>query len=281
MSGLWDLKERLAYLRDNVDPRLLALDFAAHPHLPQLWASLTTRSGDVAHAVVRAREAIVATLRSGALGAEAFRRSWEQLGFVERPTRASTAADDHLEGLLDVPRLAVDEERPTLGQVNLASRALRVSEFLAAIEPGPRDVLFDLGSGCGKFVTTVAASSHAHVIGVELGPSWVRSSRDTAARLGVTNTEFICADVQDVDLSRGTLFYLYHPFYGAVAERTARALAALAAQKPIDVYLQGPLNGFAEHFERHVDSGEFASVERRGQITVLHSGPPRGRTSPA
>ena len=202
----------------------------------------------------------------------AFRHSWEDLGFVERTVRASTAADDHLEGLLEVPRLAIDEERPAFGQVNLASRALRISEFLTAIEPGPADVLFDLGSGCGKFVTTVAASTGAHVVGVELGASWVTSSRATAARLGVANAEFICANVHDVDFSRGTLFYLYHPFYGEVAAHTAAALAALATHKPIDVYLQGPMNGFAEHFTRQT---AFTSIEQLGQVTRLRSGPAR------
>ncbi len=271
LSTLWDLSERLAHVRDQVELPLLALDFAAHGDLAALWASLRTRTADVAVAVGTARGVIAATLRSGALGADAFRRSWEDLGFVEHATRASTAADDHLEGLLEVPRIASDEARPAFGQVNLASRALRISQFLTAIAPGPADVLFDLGSGSGKFVTTVAASSRARVIGVELGASWVRSSRDTAARLGVANAEFICADVHDVDFSSGTVFYLYHPFYGQVAAHTAAALADLAAQKPIDVYLQGPMNGFAEHFAGKA----FTSIERRGQISVLHSGPPR------
>ncbi|MBL8951064.1 MAG: methyltransferase domain-containing protein [Myxococcaceae bacterium] len=258
-------------MRGNVEPTLLELDLAAHGDLPQLWADLTSRVVTVAAAVAEARGHIVARMREGKLGPRAFRATWEQLGFAENATRASTPADDWLEGLLEVPRLATDHERPDHGQVNLASRAVRIAEFLATLEPGPGDVVYDLGAGCGKFVTTVAASTQARVIGVELGETWVTSSRETAARLGVTNAEHLCADVRDVDLTNGTQFYLYHPFYGSVARDTAQKLAAVAAQKAIAVYLQGPSNGFGEHFERHVRPGAFKAIERRGPITVLKS----------
>jgi predicted RNA methylase len=271
LSALWDLSERLAYVRDNVDGRLLAIDFAAHDDLAKLWADLGARGTNVGEALTVARALIVTTLRSKNFSPEIFRRDWEALGFIELATRASTAADDYLEGLLEVRRFSTGEERPAFGLVNLASRAVRIADFLAALEPGPSDVLYDLGSGCGKFVTTVAASCRARVIGIELGASWVASSRETAARLGIANAEFQCADVHDVDFSNGTQFYLYHPFYGEVAKDTARALATVAAQKKISVYLQGPMLGFAEHFERYVASGQFASVERHGQITLLRS----------
>ena len=107
LSALWDLNEQLAYVRDHVQAPLLAIDFAAHADLPALWASLVARGTELALAVGHARTAVVATLQSGT--AAAFRHSWEDLGFVERTVRASTAADDQLGGLLELQRIAIDE----------------------------------------------------------------------------------------------------------------------------------------------------------------------------
>lgn len=265
LGSLWALGEQLAHLKDSVDPPLLEQDFLAGPERRLLWADLQTRRLQVHEHLAKARQRVEQAVSSGQLSKEGFRKSWELLGFEEHASRASTAADDYLEGLWAMDRLSIGEDRPAFGLVNLASRAARISLFLSRINPTEDDVLFDLGSGSGKFALTVAASSAATVVGVELGASYVVASQVAALTFRLNNVRFVCGAVQETDLSSGTVFYLFHPFWGDVARQVASQLAALARQKDITVYAQGPASGFGEHFDAHAGAGgAFQLTERFG-----------------
>ncbi|MGQ0506167.1 MAG: class I SAM-dependent methyltransferase [Myxococcaceae bacterium] len=254
LGTLWARSEDLRFLRENVG---YAGVFEGEARLQALLDDK--------------RESVAEQLRSGALSHEAFRESWEGLGFVEDSVRASTPADDYLEGLLQVSRLTVGEDRPPSGQVNMASRARRISLFLDVVQPSARDTVFDLGSGNGKFAVTVAASTHAQVTGVEYGPSYVASARHTAERLGMHNASFVCADARTADLSLGSVFYLFHPFYGEVAQAVAERLGTLAGNKNITVFAQGPKHGYAEYFLQQVDRGAFESRVLDADVLLLRS----------
>ncbi len=274
LGELWHLRQQFAFMRENVEPELVAVDTEGRPELAQAWSDLAVREVRVTQALDLRREGVAQQLKSGALTPSAFRNLWQDLGFDEASDHPSSAADDYLEGLLDVPRLTVGEDRPAFGQVNMASRARRIAEFLSVVEPDAQDVVYDLGSGNGKFAVTVAASCAASVTGVELGASYVEAAQRTAAMLGVTNATFVCADVREVDLSRGTVFYLFHPFWGEVALTVAAALAALAGARDITVYAQGPELGYGEHFLAQAKDGPLRLQERRGEyseILVLRS----------
>jgi hypothetical protein len=80
--------------------------------------------------------------------------------------------------------------------------------------------------------------------------------------------------VNDVDLSQGSIFYLYYPFHGAVAQAVAAELGRLARTRPIAVYSSGPANEYGEYFLDQVANGSLVLSERRGEfaeVMVLRS----------
>ncbi|HZH15835.1 MAG TPA: methyltransferase domain-containing protein [Archangium sp.] len=274
LGALWELLERFSFVQENVEPELLLLDVRARPELQALWGALEARALLVTHALDAAGEDVARQLRSGDLAAACFRERWEGLGFTEAAGRASTAADDWLEGLLRISRITTGQNRPPCGQVNLASRAQRISDFLSITSPGQGDTIYDLGCGNGKFAITVAASSSARVKGVEYGQSYVESARRNSERFALSNLEFIHADVRDVDLSDGTAFYLFFPFWGEVAHAVARTLGDIARARDITVYASGPRHDYGEHFLEQVSQGALCLAPQRqdfADVMVLRS----------
>lgn len=274
LGALWELFERFSFVRENVEPDLLLLDVRARPELQALWDELEARAGSVNDALEVAGEDVAEQLRTGALVPARFRARWEGLGFTEASDRASTAADDWLEGLLRISRLTTGPNRPPCGQVNMASRAQRISDFLSITSPGQHDTVYDLGCGNGKFAITVAASSSARVKGVEYSQAYVESARRNGERFALSNLEFIHSDVRDVDLSDGTAFYLYFPFWGEVAHAVARMLGHAARARDITVYASGPRNDYGEHFLEQVSQGALALSPHRldfADVMVLRS----------
>lgn len=274
LGALWALFERFSFVRENVEPDLLLLDVRARPELRALWDALEVRACSVIEALEAAGEAVVQQLRAGDLAPARFRERWEGLGFTEAAGRASTAADDWLDGLLRLSRLTTGQDRPPCGQVNLSSRAQRISDFLSITRPGQSDTIYDLGCGSGKFAITVAASSSARVKGVEYGQTYIESARRNGERFALPNLEFIHADVRDVDLSDGTAFYLYFPFWGEVARTVARMLGEVARARNITVYASGPRNDYGEHFLEQVSQGALCLAPQRqdfADVMILRS----------
>jgi hypothetical protein len=274
LGALWELFERFSFVRENVEPDLLVLDVRARPELQSLWEALEVHALSVTEALESAGDDVARQLRTGALAPARFRERWEGFGFTEAVGRASTAADDWLDGLLRISRITTGQNRPPFGQVNLASRAWRISDFLSTTSPGQHDTVYDLGCGNGKFAITVAASSSARVKGVEYGQTYVESARLNGERFALPNLEFIHADVRDVDLSDGTAFYLYFPFWGEVAHAVARMLGDLARHRDITVYASGPRHDYGEHFLEQVSRGALCLAPGRRDfqdVMVLRS----------
>ena len=266
LSVLWNLNEGLRFVRSNVQPELRAQDEATTPGASLRWSAFLSREALVRAALSTATALELTSIRTGGRSPEAFRAHWEALGFVSHVARDGTPADDYLDALFLTSRLSFVSSDAPLANVNLASRASRVSDFLSVSEPGRADVVFDLGSGSGKLALTVAASSVTTVQGVELLQSAVDEANSSALALGLQNVAFHRADVRDVDLSAGTVFYLYFPFRGEVASSVAAMLGTLAREKDITVYASGPERDYGEYFSREVDRGALHLVERRGEF---------------
>jgi hypothetical protein len=266
LGSLWNLAERLHFVRDNVDPALLLLDLSAVTGARDAWTAFEAREGAVNEALRGAAGAEAAALRAGARPPSTFHRHWEGLGFVPNIEGAATPADDYLDALFQVSRLTLGEELPPFGLPNLSSRAERISDFLRVFQPGPNDVVYDLGSGSGKVALTVGASCESRVRGVELGASYVEAARASGESLGLSHVEFLHADVRDTDLSDGTHFYLFYPFRDDVARATAQVLGELAQEKAIQIYVFGPRNGFREHFDTQVERGALRLLGHRGEF---------------
>ncbi len=72
--------------------------------------------------------------------------------------------------------------------------------------------VLDIGSGAGKFCIVGAATPAAHFVGIEHRAHPVETARAAAARVGVTNTEFVHGTFDTMDASPFDAFYLFNPF---------------------------------------------------------------------
>jgi SAM-dependent methyltransferase len=82
--------------------------------------------------------------------------------------------------------------------------------MLSIARVGPRDVVYDLGSGDGRIVITAAKRFGARGLGVELSPQLVDKSRDNARRAGVAaRAEFRVQDLFETDLSPASVITMY------------------------------------------------------------------------
>jgi SAM-dependent methyltransferase len=85
-----------------------------------------------------------------------------------------------------------------------------VTEMLRLATVGPNDVVYDLGSGDGRLVIAAARDFGARGVGVEIDPSLVALSTESARRAGVSDrVTFRADDLFETDLSDATVVTLY------------------------------------------------------------------------
>ena len=104
-----------------------------------------------------------------------------------------------------------------------------VKAMLATAKVGPRDVVYDLGSGDGRIpIAAVRDFGAARGVGIELDPQRVAEARANAVAAGVNErVEFVRQDLFDADLSRATVIAMY-----LLPAMNARLLPTLRALKP-------------------------------------------------
>jgi SAM-dependent methyltransferase len=84
-----------------------------------------------------------------------------------------------------------------------------VERMLTMAQVGPRDVLYDLGSGDGRMVIA-AAKRGAQAVGVEFNPELVAFSENRARAQGVARkARFVQGDIFEADFSEATVVTLY------------------------------------------------------------------------
>ncbi|MFB6248580.1 MAG: cyclopropane-fatty-acyl-phospholipid synthase family protein [Salinibacter sp.] len=85
-----------------------------------------------------------------------------------------------------------------------------VERMLAMADVSADDVVYDLGSGDGRFVITAARQFGARGVGVEIDPQLVQEARAQARRAGVSDrVTFRQGNLFDVDLHEATVVTLY------------------------------------------------------------------------
>ena len=85
-----------------------------------------------------------------------------------------------------------------------------VERMLAVADVSEDDVVYDLGSGDGRFVITAAQQFGARGVGVEIDPDLVREARSKARLAGVADrVEFRQGDLFETDLREATVVTLY------------------------------------------------------------------------
>lgn len=103
-----------------------------------------------------------------------------------------------------------------------------------------RDVLVDLGSGLGHVLLLTSICTNARGIGIEHESAYVDCARRCALALNLSNVTFIQQDAREADFSRGTVFYLYTPFTGAILRTVLDSLRREAAGREIRICTYGP-----------------------------------------
>ena len=94
--------------------------------------------------------------------------------------------------------------------------ALRVRDWLGN-EPGLR--VLDVGSGCGKFCLILGATGPGRVSGIEQRPNLHQAAVAASQSMGLSNTEFLCGRMEDLDWAAYNVFYFFNPFYERIAQR--------------------------------------------------------------
>jgi hypothetical protein len=118
--------------------------------------------------------------------------------------------------------------------------ARHIFDFIGRTALTERDFLIDLGSGLGHVTMMTSICTSARCTGIELEPSYVDSARKSARSLNLNNVRFIQGDARAVDLSDGTVFYLYTPFIGAILRDVLNSLRREAARREIRICTFGP-----------------------------------------
>ena len=85
-----------------------------------------------------------------------------------------------------------------------------VDKMLEVAKVGPKDVVYDLGSGDGRIIIAAAKKYGARGVGIDIDPDRVREARDNARRAGVTNrVEFRQGDLFQADIAEATVVTIY------------------------------------------------------------------------
>jgi tRNA A58 N-methylase Trm61 len=86
-----------------------------------------------------------------------------------------------------------------------------VTTMLKAANVGPGDVVYDLGSGDGRFlIAAVKDFGAARGVGVDIDPAMIREANDNAERAKVMDrVRFLNEDLFDTDLHEATVVTLY------------------------------------------------------------------------
>jgi SAM-dependent methyltransferase len=102
------------------------------------------------------------------------------------------------------------------------------------------DVFIDLGCGLGHVPLLIAACTSAQTVGIEIEPAYVEVARRCAVELHLSQATFLAQDAREADISRGTVFYLYTPFRGAILRAVLDRLRDRAHRRAIRVCTFGP-----------------------------------------
>jgi predicted O-methyltransferase YrrM len=85
-----------------------------------------------------------------------------------------------------------------------------VAQMLAMAKVGPKDVLYDLGSGDGRIPITAAKAHGIRAVGIDIDPVRIADARANAQRAGVADrVTFRQADLFTSDIGEATVVTLY------------------------------------------------------------------------
>ena len=85
-----------------------------------------------------------------------------------------------------------------------------VEKMLEVAKVGPKDVVYDLGSGDGRIVITAAKKHGARGVGIDIDPDRVKEARANARKAGVEKrVEFRQGDLFEAKIGDATVVTIY------------------------------------------------------------------------
>ncbi len=117
-----------------------------------------------------------------------------------------------------------------------------LDSLLHYLELGPKDVVYDLGSGYGHMVFYMAAVTSAQVRGIEIVPDRYYASLETLKRLRFDNVRFYSGNVAETHLGDGNIFIIFNSFSPDTLVQVAEKLRDEARRRPIRVVSIGNSN---------------------------------------
>lgn len=113
-----------------------------------------------------------------------------------------------------------------------------IRKIMHFLKPTEEDVIYDIGSGYGRFALYGALTTKATLKGVEFVKNRVVMAERIKRRLKQENVSFVNGDAAKTDMSDGTIFYMYNPFWpdGHAAQfAVENNLRIISDTKPITV----------------------------------------------
>jgi ubiquinone/menaquinone biosynthesis C-methylase UbiE len=85
-----------------------------------------------------------------------------------------------------------------------------VEKMLEMAQVGPKDVVYDLGSGDGRIVIAAARKYGARGVGIDIDPERIKEARANARKAGVEKkVEFRQGDLFDANIGDATVVTIY------------------------------------------------------------------------
>ena len=144
-------------------------------------------------------------------------------------------------GLLEVASVPAEPEERDGDMIGYQPTPTRIIlELIDKLHPTQADTFYDLGSGLGHVPILVNLLTGMRTRGIEIESAYFRYSMECLKKLGLSNVEFVNADVRSVDYDDGTIFYLYTPFQGEILRHVLGKLEAQSERRSIRICTYGP-----------------------------------------
>ena len=153
----------------------------------------------------------------------------------------SDGLDLLINGILNIDNLPRESLPRDADMIHLEmAPASVILDLLDHCEITDRDVFFDLGAGLGQPVVLVNLLSRIQCIGVEYQPSYHRFAQVSVDMLGLDEVMLINSDARMVDISNGTIFFLFSPFKGHILAHVLDKIRRESTRRTVRVCTFGP-----------------------------------------
>lgn len=112
-----------------------------------------------------------------------------------------------------------------------------IREVLDVLKPTSEDVIYDLGSGYGRFCLYGALTTDAQFRGIEMVRHRVRAADEIKDNYRVDNASFERGNVLDYDLSDATAIFMFNPFSYNTKNRILTEIDRLGERQPLRVVM--------------------------------------------